>query len=42
MWARPALKKGADVPDKYGMKELLSDKKAMERHAAQVSRLILG
>ena len=38
MWARPALKKGADVPDKYRMKELLGDKEAMERHAARVSR----
>lgn len=35
MWARPAVQKGANVPTKYGMKELLADKEAMERHAAQ-------
>ena len=37
MWARPATKKGADVPDKYTMKELLQDKEAMEKHAEKVS-----
>lgn len=35
MWARPALKKGANVPSPYGMKELLKDKEKMEKHAAQ-------
>lgn len=40
MWARDAVKKGADVPDKYKMKELLQDKEAMAKHAEQVSRLI--
>lgn len=37
MWARPAVKKGADVPEKYMMKERLKDKAAMEKHAAEVS-----
>jgi glutathione S-transferase len=36
MWARPAVKKGANVPDPYTMKELLQDKEGMEKHAAQV------
>lgn len=36
MWARPAVQKGANVPDPYRMKELLADKEAMEKHAAQV------
>lgn len=36
MWARPATKKGANVPEPYRMKELLADKAAMEKHAAQV------
>lgn len=35
MWARPGVQKGANVPDPYRMKELLADKEAMERHAAQ-------
>ncbi|CAK4031508.1 Disulfide-bond oxidoreductase [Lecanosticta acicola] len=35
MWARPALQKGANVPDPYKMKELLSNKEAMEKHAAE-------
>ncbi|EME49329.1 hypothetical protein DOTSEDRAFT_163623 [Dothistroma septosporum NZE10] len=34
LWARPALQKGANVPDPYRMKELLADKDAMEQHAA--------
>ena len=38
MWARPAVKKGADVPEKYKLKEMMKDQKAMEEHAAQVSR----
>lgn len=33
MWARPAVKKGANVPEPYRMKELLQDKEAMARHA---------
>ena len=37
MWARPALKKGASVPDPYTMKERLKDKATMEKHAAEVS-----
>jgi hypothetical protein len=37
MWARPALKKGANVPEEYKTKELLKDKKAMEEKAAEVS-----
>jgi len=35
MWARPAVKKGANIPDPYKMKEHLSDKERMERHANQ-------
>lgn len=35
MWARPALKEGADVPQPYKMKELLADKEEVERHAKQ-------
>lgn len=35
MWARPALKKGANVPDPYKLKELLQDKEKMERYAAE-------
>ncbi|KAK5165940.1 Glutathione S-transferase 2 [Saxophila tyrrhenica] len=35
MWARPAVQKGANVPDPYKMKELLADKEAMEKHAAK-------
>ena len=37
MWARPAVQKGANVPEPYKMKELLQDKDAMEKHAAKVS-----
>ena len=37
MWARPAVQKGANVPEPYKMKELLKDKEGMEKHAAQVS-----
>ena len=40
MWAREAVKKGADVPEKYTMKERLKDKDAMEKHAAEVSSII--
>ena len=39
MWARPALKKGANVPEEYKTKELLKDKKAMEEKAAEVSSI---
>lgn len=35
VWALPAVQRGANVPDPYKMKELLADKEAMERHAAQ-------
>ncbi|KAK5727051.1 Glutathione S-transferase 2 [Elasticomyces elasticus] len=35
MWDRPAVQKGANIPDPYKMKELLADKEKMERHAAQ-------
>lgn len=41
MWARPAVKKGADVPDPYKMKEMLASKESMEKHAAEVSILLL-
>lgn len=37
MYARPAVQKGADVPDKYTMKERMKDKETMEKHAAEVS-----
>lgn len=40
MWARPALKKGANVPDKYGMKELLADKDRMDKYAADSRKWI--
>lgn len=36
MWARPAVQKGANVPEPYKMKELLADKEAMEKHAEKV------
>ena len=36
MWDREAVKKGANVPEPYKMKELLQDKEAMEKHAAKV------
>ena len=36
MWARPAVKKGANVPDPYRMKEMLADKEEMEKHASAV------
>lgn len=31
MWAREAVKKGANVPDPYKMKEVLADKDEIER-----------
>jgi hypothetical protein len=37
MWARPAVQKGANVPEPYKIKELLKDKEAMEKRAAEVS-----
>lgn len=37
MWARPAVQKGANVPDKYTMKEKMKDKESMEKYAAEVS-----
>jgi glutathione S-transferase len=40
MWARPALKKGADVPEPYTMKEILKDKSTMEKKAAEVRRSV--
>ncbi|KAF2156209.1 glutathione S-transferase [Myriangium duriaei CBS 260.36] len=30
VWARPAVKKGADVPEPYNVKKILADKKLME------------
>lgn len=38
MWARPAVQKGANVPDKYTMKEKMKDKASMEKYAAEVSK----
>ncbi|KAJ9628086.1 Glutathione S-transferase 2 [Taxawa tesnikishii (nom. ined.)] len=34
MWAREGVKKGANVPTPYKMKELLADKEAVEKQAA--------
>lgn len=34
MWAREAVKKGANCPSPYKMKEILADKEAMEKQAA--------
>jgi len=31
MWARPAVKKGSDVPEVYKFRELLKDPEALER-----------
>ena len=42
MWARPAVQKGANVPDPYRMKELLADKQKMEQHAAKSRQWIQG
>lgn len=42
MWARPAVKKGADVPDKYTMKERMKDKETMDKHAAEVSTFLVS
>ncbi|PSK44718.1 hypothetical protein B9Z65_8927 [Elsinoe australis] len=33
MWARPATKKGADVPEPYTFKDLVKDPQAMEKKA---------
>lgn len=33
MWAREAVKKGANVPEPYKMKEILADKDEIERRA---------
>lgn len=35
MWAREGVRKGANVPDPYRMKELLADTAKMQRHAEQ-------
>lgn len=35
MWARDGVKKGANVPDKYGMKELANDPEKIERKAKE-------
>lgn len=37
MWARPAVVRGANVPEPYKLKELMKDKKAMEAKAEEVS-----
>lgn len=42
MWARDAVQKGANVPEPYKMKELLSNKEEMEKHAAHVSNAHVG
>lgn len=33
--ARPGVEKGRHVPDPHTIKELLKDKQAMEKHAAE-------
>ncbi|KXT06420.1 hypothetical protein AC578_6062 [Pseudocercospora eumusae] len=40
MWARPGVRKGANVPEPYRMKELLADKEAVERLAAESGKWI--
>lgn len=35
MWAHEFVKRGANVPDPYKIKEILADKEEMERRAAQ-------
>ncbi|USW48247.1 Putative glutathione S-transferase, Thioredoxin-like superfamily [Septoria linicola] len=40
MWAREALKKGANIPDPYKLKEMLADKEATEKHAAESRKWI--
>lgn len=40
MWERPAVQRGANVPDPYRMKELLADKEEMERKAAEAKAWI--
>jgi len=40
MWDRPAVQKGANVPDPYKMKELLADPKKMEEHAAKSAQWV--
>lgn len=40
MWARPAVKAGANVPDPYRMKELLADKKEIDRKAREAREWI--
>jgi glutathione S-transferase len=40
MWARPAVQKGANIPDPYRMKELLADKEATEKKAAESAKWV--
>lgn len=40
MWARPAVQKGASVPDPYKMKELAADPQEAERKAKEAQAWI--
>lgn len=40
MYARPALKKGANVPDPYKLKEILADKEKADYHAGEARKWI--
>lgn len=40
MYARPGVKKGADVPDPYGMKKLAANPEEMEKKAAEAKKWI--
>lgn len=40
MWARPAVKAGANVPDPYKMKELLANKNEVDKRAREAREWI--
>ena len=42
LYARPAVKKGCDVPKPLKIKEMLKDKEEMEKHAKQGSQWIVS
>lgn len=42
LYARPAVKKGCDVPKPLKIKEMLKDKELMEKHANQGSQWIVS
>ncbi|KAF2719428.1 glutathione S-transferase II [Polychaeton citri CBS 116435] len=41
MWARPAVKKGANVPEPYKIKELMADKERAEAYAKESSNWVM-